>query len=105
MKTVISVKLKLNITPEQFNALRQTELVYRDALNFVSKYAYTHGKMSNAVGLQDGTYDDIRTRFHLPSQMACSIPRQVGATYKGLLDQGQEKCRGPQVWSNQEWNI
>ncbi|HEX3642313.1 MAG TPA: transposase, partial [Ktedonobacteraceae bacterium] len=36
------------------------------------------------VALQDGTYDDIRARFHLPSQMACSVPRQVGATYKGL---------------------
>src|SRR5947207_4654823 len=40
--------------------------------------------MSNKVKLQDGTYDEIRTRFHLPSQMACSVPRQVGATYKAL---------------------
>jgi len=84
MKTVISAKIKLNTTPEQFNALRATQLAYRDALNFVSKYAFEHGNMSNAVGLQDGTYDDIRARFHLPSQMACSVPRQVGATYKGL---------------------
>ncbi|MEO7022048.1 MAG: transposase, partial [Ktedonobacteraceae bacterium] len=30
------------------------------------------------------TYDELRTRFHLPSQMACSVPRQVGATYKTL---------------------
>jgi putative transposase len=34
--------------------------------------------------LQEGTYDEIRARFHLPSQMACSVPRQVGATYKAL---------------------
>ena len=27
---------------------------------------------------------DIRTRFGLPAQMACSVPRQVGATYKTL---------------------
>lgn len=40
--------------------------------------------MSNAVKLQEGTYDEVRTRFHLPSQMACSVPRQVGATYKAL---------------------
>ncbi len=81
---VISAKIKLNTTPEQFAQLRITQLAYRDALNFVSKYAFEHGKMSNKVGLQDGTYDDIRARFHLPSQMACSVPRQVGATYKGL---------------------
>ncbi len=84
MKTVISAKLKLNTMPEQFAQLRATQLAYRDALNFVSKYAFEHGKMSNAVGLQDGTYDEIRARFRLPSQMACSVPRQVGATYKGL---------------------
>ena len=31
------------------------------------------------VGLQDGTYQEIRSRFGLPAQMACSVPRQVGA--------------------------
>jgi hypothetical protein len=30
------------------------------------------------------TYDEVHARFHLPSQMACSVPRQVGATYKVL---------------------
>src|SRR6184192_4721395 len=84
MKMVITAKLQLHTTPDQFQALRATQLAYRDSLNYVSRYAYSHGKMSNAVGLQDGTYDDIRARFHLPSQMACSVPRQVGATYKGL---------------------
>ncbi len=81
---VITAKLKLHTTPEQFQSLRQTQLAYRDALNFVSQYAFEHGKMSNRVALQDGTYDEVRARFHLPSQMACSVPRQVGATYKAL---------------------
>ena len=40
--------------------------------------------MSNKVRLQDGTYDELRARFKIPAQMACSIPRQVGATYKTL---------------------
>jgi IS605 OrfB family transposase len=84
MKTVISAKIKLNTTPEQFAQLCATQLAYRDALNFVSQYSFEHGKTSNRIALQDGTYADIRTRFHLPSQMACSVPRQVGATYKGL---------------------
>src|SRR3989440_1656191 len=96
MKTVITAKLKLKPTPEQFAALHCTQLAYRDALNHVSQYAFEHGKMSNRVALQDGTYDDIRTRFHLPSQMACSVPRQVGATYKALwtkLKQNAELCK------------
>jgi IS605 OrfB family transposase len=84
MLITLTAKLKLQTTDEQFQALRRTQLAYRDALNYVSRYAFTHGKMSNKVGLQDGTYQDIRTRFDLPAQMACSVPRQVGATYKGL---------------------
>src|SRR5260370_38814812 len=84
MKTVISAKLKLNTTPEQFKALRATQLAYRDALNFVSKYAFEHGKTRNRVALHKANYADIRARFHLPSQMACSVFIQVGATYKGL---------------------
>jgi len=84
MKTMLSAKLKLHPTPEQFKALRATQLAYRDALNYVSQYAYAHGKMSNKVGLQVGTYQEIRARFKLPAQMACSVPRQVGATYKAL---------------------
>src|SRR5437868_9518361 len=84
MKVALTAKLKLLTTPEQFKQLRATQLAYRDALNYVSRYAYEHGKLSNKVRLQDGTYREIRARFKLPAQMACSIPRQVGATYKGL---------------------
>ena len=84
MKTVITAKIKLHTTPQQFAQLRATQLAYRDSLNYVSQYAFENGKLSNKVKLQDGTYDEIRTRFHLPSQMACSVPRQVGATYKAL---------------------
>ena len=84
MKTVITAKLKLQTNAAQFQALRATQLAYRDSLNYVSRYAFEHHKMSNKVALQDGTYDEVRARFHLPSQMACSVPRQVGATYKTL---------------------
>ena len=84
MKTTITAKLKLHTDPAQFQALRHTHLAYRDALNYVSQYAYAHGKMSNKVGLQDGTYAEVRARFKILAQMACSIPRQVGATYKAL---------------------
>src|ERR1051326_624967 len=84
MKTTLTAKLQLHTTNEQFAALRATQLAYRDSLNLVSRYAFGHGKMSNKVKLQEGTYDEIRACFHLPSQMACSVPRQVGATYKTL---------------------
>jgi putative transposase len=84
MRVNMTAKLKLHTTPEQFKALRQTQLTYRDALNHVSQYAFSHGKLSNTIRLQEGTYAEIRARFGIPAQMACSIPRQVGATYKAL---------------------
>jgi len=84
MKVTITAKLKLSPTPEQFAALRTTQLAYRDALNYVSRYAFEHQKMSNKVRLQEGTYSEVRARYKLPAQMACSVPRQVGGTYKTL---------------------
>ena len=79
-----TAKLKLHTTPEQFQALRTTQLAYRDALNYVSKYAFDHGKMSNQQALQRETYTKVRSTYKLSAQMACNIPRQVGATYKIL---------------------
>src|SRR5215469_17227993 len=93
IKQTLTAKLKLRTTFEQFQALRQTQLAYRDALNYVSRYAFAHGKMSNKVRLQEATYRDIRARFHIPAQMACSIPRAVGATYKGLWTKVRKKQR------------
>jgi putative transposase len=84
MEQVITAKLKLNTTPEQHAALRQTQLVYRDALNYVSGWSFEHGKSSNQDRLQQECYQEIRSRFGLPAQMACNVPRQVGATYKAL---------------------
>ncbi len=84
MQQIITAKLKLVATPEQQHLLRQTQLAYRDALNYASRYAFEQGKLSNAERLQQGTYRDIRALFRLPSQMACNVPRQVAATYKGL---------------------
>jgi putative transposase len=96
MKTVITAKIKLHTTPQQFAQLRTTQLAYRDSLNFVSRYAFANGKMSNKVKLQDATYDEIRARFHLPSQMACSVPRQVGATYKALWTKVKKNAQARQ---------
>ena len=84
MQTMITAKLKLNTTPEQCAALRQLQLAYRDALNQASQYAFAHGKTSNRQRLHQALYDEVRATHGLPSQMTCSVFRQVGATYKGL---------------------
>src|SRR5437762_9701125 len=84
MKVMLTAKLKLFPTPEQFIQLRATQLAYRDALNYVSRYSFAHGKKSNQEWLQRETYTEVRAVYHLPAQMACNVPRQVGATYKML---------------------
>jgi putative transposase len=84
MQQIITAKLQLNTTPAQFQALRTTQLAYRDALNAVSSYAFEHGKTSSNVALHRGMYAELRARYGLPSQLACSVERQVAATYKGL---------------------
>src|SRR5215467_4421616 len=84
MQTTITAKLKLVTTPEQCAALRQVQLAYRDALNQASQYAFAHGKTSNSQRLHQALYDEVRATHALPSQIACSVFRQVGATSKGL---------------------
>ncbi len=89
---MISAKLKLHTTPEDFQALRRTQLAYRDGLNAVSHYAYAHGKTSNNQKLHQGMYAELRAKYHLPSQLACSVERQVAATYKGLWTKVQKNA-------------
>ncbi|MBA2682533.1 MAG: transposase [Ktedonobacteraceae bacterium] len=84
MQQIITAKLKLLTTPEQLQALRETQLAYRGALNAVSSYAFEHGKTSSVTTLHKGMYTELRTHYHLPSQLACSVERQVASTYKGL---------------------
>jgi putative transposase len=92
MKTTLTAKLKLLTTPDQFRALRATQLAYRDALNMVSAYAFVHGKTSSRKRLQKATYADLRSQFGLPAQMACNVPRQVGSTYRALWTKAKKNA-------------
>jgi putative transposase len=92
MQQIITAKLKLITTPEQHHALRQTQLAYRDAINYVSQYAFEQGKTSNEKRLHEGTYYDVRARFKLPSEMTNNVIRQVAATYKGLWTKAKKNA-------------
>lgn len=92
MGTTLTAKLKLTTTPQQFQALRTTQLAYRDALNHVSVYAFLHGKTSSRQRLQRDLYADLRNQHNLPAQMTCSVFRQVGATYHGLWTKARQNA-------------
>ncbi len=82
VKITLTAKLKLNHSPEQKIALDLVSLRYRDALNFTSKRAFEEGKTSQTVKLQKLVYEELRSKFDLPAQMACNVPRAVASTYK-----------------------
>ena len=76
MQITLTTKLKLLPTPEQFTALRQTQLAYRDALNLVSQYAFLHGKISSRKRLQAAMYSQcVRRSAYRPSWRAMSLAR------------------------------
>jgi putative transposase len=84
MQQIITAKLKLKTKLGEHRLLRQTQLAYRDALNYVSEWSFTNNKVSSETKLHQGTYRSVRQSFGLPSQLACSVIRQVSANYKGL---------------------
>jgi putative transposase len=84
MKQVITAKLKLDISEQHKQLLREVSLSYRDALNHASKVAFENGKVSSGTKLQSLVYRELRSRFGLPAQMACNVPRFVANTYKVL---------------------
>lgn len=93
MQQVLTAKLKLEVTQQQKEQLRVTSLAYRAALNYTSGVAFEMGKTYNGTRIQKEVYYTLREKFNLPSQMACNVPRQVGATYKSLrtkLKQNEE---------------
>jgi IS605 OrfB family transposase len=96
MLQTLTAKLKLEATPEQKEMLARASLAYRDALNFASEAAFEMGKTYNGTKIQKEVYYTLREKFKLPSQMACNVPRQVGATYKSLrtkLKQNEEAIK------------
>jgi putative transposase len=84
MRQIITAKLKLCTTQGEYRLLRQTQFAYRDALNYVSEWAFSHKKVSSETKLHRGTYQHVRQSFGLPSQLTCSVMRQISANYKGL---------------------
>lgn len=84
MKQVITAKLKLELSKDQKQLVRQTTFAYRDALNYASRIAFENNKMYSGVALQKKVYNQLRSIFGLPAQMSCNVPRLVGATYKSL---------------------
>jgi hypothetical protein len=97
MRQVLTAQLKLHLDVAQFQAVRRTQLAYRDALNAAGRYVFANGKRSNQQALQPACYAQIRTQYGLPAPMACNVPRQGGAPYKILWAKVKASASGRAV--------
>ncbi len=82
-------KLKISPSEEEKCALVHTMHAYSDACNFVSEYVYASHTLSQTL-LHKALYFQIRNKFDLPSQVACSVIRTVIARYKAIRSQNHK---------------
>jgi putative transposase len=73
--------LQLNPTPDQQRLLLQTIGAFNAAANYVAAIAFAE-KTASKVVLQQVTYGDLRSRFHLPAQLAIRAISEACEAYK-----------------------
>lgn len=85
--TCLKLDLPLDVAEQMVSA-------WTDACNFISRIAFDNGCISNAVRLQELTYNAVREQFGLPSQIAVSAIRQVASKYAAART-AKRKLKGP----------
>jgi len=73
--------LQLNPTPDQQRLLLETMHAFNAAANYVAAIAFTE-KTASKVTLQQVAYSDLRSRFHLPAQLAIRAISEACEAYK-----------------------
>ncbi|WP_059106077.1 RNA-guided endonuclease InsQ/TnpB family protein [Shouchella shacheensis] len=81
MELTITAKIKIHPTLAQVELLKETVSAYRESCNFVSAMVFESHQLSQAT-LHKATYHDLRSTYHLRSQMAQSVLKTVIAKYK-----------------------
>ncbi len=73
--------LQLNPTPDQQKILLETLHAFNAAANYVAAIAFAE-QIASKVILQQVTYSDLRSRFHLPAQLAIRAISEACEAYK-----------------------
>lgn len=82
-----TIKLRINISPEQELLLRQMTEQYRQACNFVSKHIFDNQFNLAYQSLNRELYSNLRSQFGLKSQLAQSAIKTTIARYKTVKQQ------------------
>lgn len=86
MKAIRSHKLKITTGSNDF---LEVATAYKAAANWLSNIVFQSKKTRSAISLQKEFYGTIREKFHLPSQVTCSLFRHVTGTYKSMKSNGE----------------
>lgn len=85
-----TITIKVRIKPESksdIQALESSMERYRQGCDEVSRYIFDHDFEMSQTELNQSLYQQLRTRYHLKSQMAQSAIRTVVASYRTLRTQ------------------
>jgi len=89
MKSVRAIKLKLTSNNPK---LLEVAVAYQEACNWLSEIIFNRGKPCTPASLSREFYGTVRNKFHIPSQVTCSLFRHVVGTYRTMK-------------SNKQWNL
>lgn len=78
---LLTLKMKLITTDDQYRLLVQTMERFNEACNFISDFAWKN-KTFGKIGIQKVLYREIRDKFRLSAQMAVRAVGKVSESYK-----------------------
>jgi len=84
-----TLKIKLDISPEDKEKLNKTLLEYNQLLNYLSLIAWDK-KVTNKVTLHHLTYYSARGKFNLPAQLVCSARDIVCDRIRAIIKKGRK---------------
>lgn len=106
----IKVKIKLHDLKDA-DELHQLMVAFRDGCNYVSKYIFENDFVLNTTKIQKSIYYDLRSLYHLKSQVALTCIRSTVARYKTVktqlsqksyrYDTGKKDKNGKAVWKSE----
>ncbi len=81
MKATATLQVKLEVTAEAAQSLKETSAAYVVALRSTSQIAFER-KIFNSVALHHATYRDVKAATRLPANLVCSARCVVAEAYK-----------------------
>lgn len=90
--------LKLAPTTEQAQALLETMHAFNEAANYVASVAFTE-KSADKFRLQKLVYDELRTTYQLPAQLAIRCISKASEAYK------RDKAFNPTSDQREPWSM